>query len=42
MQADILDGGPDNRQATALGGEDLDLIRRWRTLLNQLSMAFVV
>ena len=26
MQADILDGGPDNRQATALGGEDVDLI----------------
>jgi len=23
---DILDGGPDNRQATALGGEDIDLI----------------
>ena len=26
MQVDILDGGPDNRQATALGGEDIDLI----------------
>ena len=23
---DILDGSPDNRQATALGGEDIDLI----------------
>ncbi len=26
MQVDILDGGPDNRQATALGGKDIDLI----------------
>ena len=26
VQADILDRGPDNRQATALRGEDVDLI----------------
>ena len=26
MQADILDRGPDNRQATGLGGEDVNLI----------------
>ena len=26
MQADILDRGPDNRQTTALGREDIDLI----------------
>jgi hypothetical protein len=25
-QAHILDGGPDNRQATAFGGEDINLI----------------
>ena len=24
MQTDILDGGPDNRQAAVLGGEDVD------------------
>lgn len=27
VQADILDRGPDNRQATGLGREDIDLIR---------------
>jgi hypothetical protein len=26
MQADILDGRPDNRQATSLGGEHIDLV----------------
>jgi hypothetical protein len=26
MQSDILDGGPDNGQATVLGGEDVNLI----------------
>jgi len=26
VQADILDGGPDNRQATGLGREDINLI----------------
>jgi hypothetical protein len=25
VQANILDGGPNNRQATGLGGEDVDL-----------------
>ncbi len=26
MQADVLDGGPDNREATGFGGEDVNLI----------------
>lgn len=33
VQADILDGGPDNRQATVLGREDVNLIVRCLTLL---------
>ena len=42
VQADVLDGGPDNRQATVLGREDINLIGRWCTLLKRLSIALVV
>jgi hypothetical protein len=37
MQADILDRGPHNRQAAALGREDVKL--RCLTLLKRLLMA---
>jgi hypothetical protein len=37
VQADILDGGPDHRQATALCGEDIDLIG---TLAHEAPQAF--